>query len=70
MATDLIDVAGIAELLGASRRTVFRYVAHEKFPAPAVELSRKRLWRRAAVKRWADKTLPLPKDPRQRAPKT
>jgi len=64
---DLVDVGGIAELLGVNRRTAWRYIDRDDFPAPAFEVSRKRLWRRRDVERWAKRTLPFPSDPRKGA---
>jgi predicted DNA-binding transcriptional regulator AlpA len=66
MPADLVDVPAISALLGVSRRTAWRYVEHPGFPEPAAQVSRKRLWKRSAVERWAGKTLPLKFDPRQR----
>jgi predicted DNA-binding transcriptional regulator AlpA len=61
---DLVGVPEIAEMLGASRRTAWRYVDREDFPDPVAQVTAKRLWERRAVEKWAAKTLPLPKDPR------
>jgi predicted DNA-binding transcriptional regulator AlpA len=61
---DLVDVPEIAKMLKVSRRTAWRYVTEgPDFPAPEAQLPNKRLWKRSAVERWADKTLPLPKGP-------
>jgi predicted DNA-binding transcriptional regulator AlpA len=56
----------IAEMLGVSRPSVWRYVRRDDFPAPDAEVSGKRLWKRSAVERWAKKTLPLKFDPRSK----
>jgi predicted DNA-binding transcriptional regulator AlpA len=64
---DLMGVPEIAEMLGASRRTAWRYVEREDFPEPVAQVTAKRLWERKAVARWAARTLPLAKDPRQKA---
>jgi predicted DNA-binding transcriptional regulator AlpA len=64
---DLLGVPEIADLLGVSRRTAWRYVERPHFPEPAAQVSGKRLWQRRAVEKWANKTLPLPFDPRQKA---
>jgi predicted DNA-binding transcriptional regulator AlpA len=56
----------IAEMLGVSRPSVWRYVRRDDFPAPDAEVSGKRLWKRSAVERWAKKTLPLKFDSRSK----
>src|SRR2546421_2401511 len=61
---DLLGVPEIAELLGVSRPSVWRYVRREDFPEPDAQVSGKRLWKRVTVERWAKKTLPLKFDPR------
>jgi predicted DNA-binding transcriptional regulator AlpA len=61
---DLVGVPEIAEMLGASRPSVWRYVRRDDFPKPEAQVSGKRLWKRSAVERWAKKTLPLKFDPR------
>jgi predicted DNA-binding transcriptional regulator AlpA len=61
---DLVDVPEIAKLLGVHRRTAFRYVQRPEFPAPVVAVRGKRMWRRSAVIKWAERTLPLATDPR------
>jgi predicted DNA-binding transcriptional regulator AlpA len=63
---DLVGVPEIAEMLGATRRTVWRYVSRPEFPDPAAEVNRKRLWERGAVMEWARATLPLPYDRRRK----
>lgn len=65
---DLVGVPEIAELLGVSRRTAWHYIERDDFPAPEAQVSRKRLWKRSAVERWAAKTLPLKYDPRVQHP--
>jgi predicted DNA-binding transcriptional regulator AlpA len=60
---DLVGVPEIAEMLGVSRPTVWRYLRRD-FPEPDAQVSGKRLWRRVTVERWAKKTLPLKFDPR------
>jgi predicted DNA-binding transcriptional regulator AlpA len=65
---DLLGVPEIAEMLGVSRPSVWRYVRREDFPEPDAQVSGKRLWRRAPVERWAKKTLPLKFDPREKRP--
>jgi predicted DNA-binding transcriptional regulator AlpA len=61
---DLVGVPEIAEMLGVSRPTIWRYVRRDDFPQPDAQVSGKRLWKRSAVERWARKTLPLKFDPR------
>jgi predicted DNA-binding transcriptional regulator AlpA len=61
---DLVGVPEIAEMLDVSRPSVWRYVRRDDFPKPDAQVSGKRLWKRAAVERWAKKTLPLKYDPR------
>jgi predicted DNA-binding transcriptional regulator AlpA len=56
---DLVGPSEIAEMLGISRRTAFRYVARPGFPEPVGRVGRTTVWKRAAVERWAKKTLPL-----------
>jgi predicted DNA-binding transcriptional regulator AlpA len=61
---DLVGVPEIAEMLGVTRRTAWRYVRRADFPEPMVTLRGKRMWKRSAVVGWAKRTLPLPTDPR------
>ena len=63
---DLVGVPEIAEQLGVDRRTAWRYINRDDFPEPDAQVSGKRLWKRAAVERWAKKTLPLKFDPRSK----
>lgn len=63
---DLVGVPEIAELLDASRPSVWRYVRRNDFPKPEAQVSGKRLWKRSAVEQWAKKTLPLKFDPRSK----
>lgn len=51
---DLIDTAGIADMLGVSRRHVTeRLTKDPTFPAPAVRLSQKLVrWDRGQVEAW------------------
>jgi predicted DNA-binding transcriptional regulator AlpA len=52
---DTVDVAGIAEILGVSRKHVTdRLSKHPSFPAPVIAISRKtRRWLREAIMEWA-----------------
>lgn len=65
-----MGLAEIAKRLKISPRTAQRYVARDDFPAPAGSLDGRNIWRRAAVDKWAKKTLPLPKSgrPSKQAP--
>jgi predicted DNA-binding transcriptional regulator AlpA len=63
---DLVDVPAIADMLEVGRRTAWRYIERDDFPPPEAEVSRKRLWNRSAVERWAKKNLPLKFDPRSK----
>jgi predicted DNA-binding transcriptional regulator AlpA len=63
---DLVGVPEIADMLGVSRPSVWRYVRRDDFPEPDAQVSGKRLWKRAAVERWAKRTLPLKFDPRSK----
>jgi hypothetical protein len=55
---ELIDAAGVAELLGlASRSVVSVYRGrYPNFPLPAIERGQCRLWLRSEIKAWADAT--------------
>jgi predicted DNA-binding transcriptional regulator AlpA len=64
---DLLGPPEIADALGVSRRTAWRYIDRPDFPEPAAQVSGKRLWKRRDVERWSKRTLPLPKDPRRKA---
>jgi predicted DNA-binding transcriptional regulator AlpA len=53
----LIDINGIAEMLGITRQGAYKLVARETtFPAPEVELAAGRIWKREDVERWARET--------------
>jgi len=53
----LIDINGIAELLGMTRQGAYKLVAREAtFPGPEVELASGRVWKTEAVKAWARET--------------
>jgi predicted DNA-binding transcriptional regulator AlpA len=55
---DPVGLSDIAEMLGVTRTTAARYTKRSDFPEPAL-ISRGRVWSRAQVARWAQKTLPL-----------
>jgi predicted DNA-binding transcriptional regulator AlpA len=65
---DLVGVPEIAEMLGVSRPTVWRYIRRDDFPEPDAQVSGKRLWKRVTVERWRKRTLPLKFDPRTPRP--
>lgn len=51
---ELIDAAGIAELIGVSRQRVDKIAKTDPaFPQPVARLRRIRVWDRADVERWA-----------------
>jgi len=52
---DTVDVAGIAAILGVSRRHVTdRLSKHPSFPKPVIAISRKtKRWLRDAIMEWA-----------------
>ena len=56
-ATDPIDTAGIAQLLGVCRRHVTeRLTKQPDFPAPIINISQKtRRWSRSQVLEWAQR---------------
>jgi len=58
---DLIGTTEVCEVLGVSRRSVFRYMKRRDFPKPVGKVSGRRVWRRREVERWGKRTLPLPK---------
>jgi predicted DNA-binding transcriptional regulator AlpA len=59
---DLAGVTELAEMLGLTRTAIYSYIDRDDlgFPAPEVDLVRRRLWSRQAVAEWAAQTLPLP----------
>ena len=50
---DLVDVPEIAIQLKVDLRSAWRYVSRSDFPHPVFAGSRKRLWDRGDVERWA-----------------
>jgi predicted DNA-binding transcriptional regulator AlpA len=56
---DLARVMELAEMLGVTRSSIYRYIARNDFPAPVVALKRRRAWSRREVAEWAKRTLPL-----------
>jgi prophage regulatory protein len=63
---ELASVGEIAAMLKVPRRNVERWVNRPDFPAPVATLSVGRIWRRADVKDWAKRTLPLKRGPAPR----
>jgi predicted DNA-binding transcriptional regulator AlpA len=55
---DLVDVPAIADLLGVSRPTAFRYARRDDFPKPATQVGATRLWNRREIERWRKKNPP------------
>jgi predicted DNA-binding transcriptional regulator AlpA len=49
---DLVDVPRIAEMLGVSRPTIWRYVRRPDFPEPEARVGNKRLWKPRDIERW------------------
>jgi predicted DNA-binding transcriptional regulator AlpA len=52
----LVGVREIAEMLGVSRPRVDQLSNTDSFPTPEVELASGRIWKRAAVEKWAKAT--------------
>lgn len=53
----LIDVNGVAELLGMTRAGTYKLIAREPtFPAPTAVLTAGRVWETEAVVTWARQT--------------
>jgi predicted DNA-binding transcriptional regulator AlpA len=57
---EIVDAEAIAEVLGVSKRTAWRYITRDDFPEPVLRLGRTRGWDRKAVERWGRTHLPLP----------
>lgn len=57
---DLAGLQEIAEMLGVTKPTAYRYIARNDFPEPLGQISTGRVWLRRDVQRWAKQTLPLP----------
>jgi predicted DNA-binding transcriptional regulator AlpA len=56
-ASELVDVTGIAELLGVARPTVYSWIRRDpSFPRPVIERRVGALWAKADVKAWARRT--------------
>jgi predicted DNA-binding transcriptional regulator AlpA len=58
---DLLGPPEIADALGVSRRTAWRYLERPDFPEPVAQVTSKRLWLREDVEAWAERTLPIPR---------
>lgn len=46
----------LAEDLGVHRRTVYRYMERDDFPAPVLQTSAGALWEVEAVREWVERT--------------
>jgi predicted DNA-binding transcriptional regulator AlpA len=55
---DLAGVVKLAEMLGVTRSSIYRYIARDDFPVPIVALKRSRAWSWKEVAEWAKRTLP------------
>jgi prophage regulatory protein len=53
-------IAEIAEMLGVTKRTAYRYIERLDFPPPLGRVSAGPIWLRADVEAWAKTHLPLP----------
>jgi predicted DNA-binding transcriptional regulator AlpA len=62
-AVDLMSTVEIAELLGVTRQRVDQLSRTEQFPEPAAELAVGRVWAKADILAWAEKTGRLPAGP-------
>ena len=60
---ELAGITEIAEMLGASPRTVRNWVQRPDFPKPIETLATGRIWRRREVESWAKKKRPKPGRP-------
>jgi predicted DNA-binding transcriptional regulator AlpA len=58
MEFDLVGVPEIADRLGVSRTSVWRYIRREDFPEPVAQMSGKRIWKGADIDRWRKKNPP------------
>jgi predicted DNA-binding transcriptional regulator AlpA len=56
---DLAGLQEIAEMLGVTKPTAYRYIDRPDFPQPLGEISAGRVWLRRDVEKWAKSTLPL-----------
>lgn len=56
MASHLVGVSEVAELLGVSKSRVVQIAdSYADFPRPEVELAAGRIWRRSAIEAWIRK---------------
>jgi predicted DNA-binding transcriptional regulator AlpA len=56
-ASELVDAAGIAKLLGVARSTVYSWIERDaSFPKPVVPRAVGSLWAKAHVLEWAERT--------------
>jgi predicted DNA-binding transcriptional regulator AlpA len=64
MASDLIGLGELGDVLGVSRSTAARYASDDErerldFPEPEGTITGRRVWRRTDVERWGREHLPL-----------
>jgi hypothetical protein len=64
MPADLIDLPGIAEMLGVSLQRAHQLAAAKTFPAPVAELAIGKVYSRGDVERW-NATRPINGRPRK-----
>jgi predicted DNA-binding transcriptional regulator AlpA len=57
---ELASIAEIAEMLGVTKRTVYRYIERSDFPDPLGRVSAGPIWLRSEVEAWGKEHLPLP----------
>lgn len=53
---DIVGVAEIANILGVTRQRVHQLAETPDFPEPAAVLTAGKIWERATIMNWADKT--------------
>ena len=56
----LVGLKEVAELLQVPRNSAWRYSRREDFPRPVARPASGPVWEERDVRRWADKSLPLP----------
>ena len=52
----LVGAAEIGRMLGLSRQRITQLASEAGFPTPEVELASGRVWKRAAIEKWARET--------------
>lgn len=58
IATQLVGLAEVAELLEVTKRTAVTYSQRPDFPAPLARLAAGPVWNRREVERWARRSKP------------